>query len=170
MFKLKLPDFVPCNNNIFISYMQMTGLRFRQDFLKQFIPWLLACDVTADCLDLVDDAAGKKIDCRKGSSPKNYDDLSDAIKISFNCLASIDFNVYYQQFLPWFAEFACITLTQGANCEDSILISFKDVESLRFRHDFLVQFIPWLLSCDITSECLDIVHDAAGNAKRCDKI
>jgi hypothetical protein len=78
--------------------------------------------------------------------------------------------MYYAQFLPWFADFACISLTEEPNCENSILISFQDEENLRLRQDFLDQFIPWLLSCDITSECLDIVDDAAGNAKKLDTL
>jgi hypothetical protein len=41
--------------------MDGQSLRFKETFLAQFIPWILSCDITEDCLDLVDSEAGYKI-------------------------------------------------------------------------------------------------------------
>jgi len=50
--------------------------------------------------------------------------------------------------VPWLAQWACIDFGSGEGCAENVLINFKNIEKMKFRHEFLKQFLPWLLAKD----------------------
>jgi len=54
-----------CPDRILIDYNNLKGLKFRNVFLKQFLPWLLVSDFDASCLEMIGNQAGKPYKCRR---------------------------------------------------------------------------------------------------------
>jgi hypothetical protein len=94
-------------------------------------------------------------------------------------MPSVEFNTFYNQFLPWIAQFACISIEglkeeifglitvnyecfiSEGECRNNIFISFDNILEVSFKNEFLPQFLPWLVTGDLTVLCLELIGNRA---------
>jgi len=58
-----------------------------------------------------------------------------------------------------------LLLTTGGDCNKSITINFRELKELKFRIEFLSQFLPWILDENFSSSNLQYVTQTDGKIK-----